>query len=607
MKMRFALVMTLVLIGFLAVPAFSEVVAAERPAQAPSWKRELFGAPLPLSPSELGAQDSGGNNPALMVGPNVRVNAPQEPFPAGLLGRSETTIAVAPDGSRMVAGWNDAQGFCGPPFGATCKPQKPNGLSGYAFSVDGGLTWEDGGAPDPKLGRSSVGVPVFTRGDPWLAVDRDGNTFFYANLAVNAHTGDDLGVSVHRGSFLGANFAWQDVRVFNSPNAQNLCTNPGPPPPAQIPCDFYDKEAIATDPNDPNNAVVSVTNFQGQPTIGPKCGDLAQFGFGQIEVWRTRDGGANWLGPAIAGPERPDSVKSCGDSGTLQQSSAPAFGPDGEVFVTWQVGPTFDASGGTSTGAAIFVARSFDGGATFDKPNNVATINSMRQNAPVGYNRDRINDHPRIAVMTEGDSAGRVLVAFYSAVAPVTAAPITACPAPVTGLCRDQRLTSSQVFVSFSDDQGKTFGKPVPVAPAPPSTGLKRWWPVVTVGDGGDVNVVYYESNESPVPSGEVCQVTLAGGATPLRRRGPAHSLVDTFIAQSVDGGETFGAPVKVSSVTSDWCTALTNIRPNFGDYIGAVTVGQTTFAVWADSRDTILVGGVPRHVVDVFFAPVGP
>jgi len=48
------------------------------------------------------------------------------------------------------------------------------------------------------------------------------------------------------------------------------------------------------------------------------------------------------------------------------------------------------------------------------------------------------------------------------------------------------------------------------------------------------------------------------------------------------------------------------NIRPNFGDYIGAVTVGGTTFAVWADSRKTISINGVPRNVVDVFFASVG-
>ena len=45
---------------------------------------------------------------------------------------------------------------------------------------------------------------------------------------------------------------------------------------------------------------------------------------------------------------------------------------------------------------------------------------------------------------------------------------------------------------------------------------------------------------------------------------------------------------------------------PNFGDYIGAVTVGGTTFAVWADSRKTISINGVPRNVVDVFFASVG-
>src|SRR5437773_919896 len=480
---RFAIVATVVLVGSLAMPVFSQTASAGGATSVPAWKLELRAAPNPGAASDQGGQDSG------PVSPNVRVNARQAPAPAGLLGRSETTIAVAPDGHHMVAGWNDAQGFCGPPFGAPCAPQVPNGLSGYGFSANGGSRWTDGGAPDPSLGFGSVGVPVFTRGDPWLAIGADGQTFFYANLAVNRDTGADLGVSVHRGSFNGPNFAWHDVRVFNSPNGAN---------------DFYDKEAIATDPNDANNAVVSLTNFQ------ILCG-LPQNGFGQIEVWRTQDGGDTWSGPVIAGPEQPDPVANRGNSGTLQQSSVPVFGPNGEVLVTWQVGPTFSASGVASTKAAIFVARSLDGGATWSAPR--------------------------------------------------------------------------------------------PVAGPVPSTGVKRFWPVVTVSPEGSVNVVYYESQEKSAPDGSNCDIAIGGG---LHRIGSAHSFVDTKIVRSDDGGGSFGTPVRVSSATSDWCAGTVNIRPNFGDYIGAVTVGGTTFAVWADSRKTISINGVPRNVVDVFFASVG-
>ena len=425
---RFAIVATFVLIGFLAMPVFSHTASAGGATSVPAWKLELRAAPNPGDASDQGGQDSG------PVSPNVRVNARQAPAPAGLLGRSETTIAVAPDGHHMVAGWNDAQGFCGPPFGAPCAPQVPNGLSGYGFSANGGSRWTDGGAPDPSLGFGSVGVPVFTRGDPWLAIGADGQTFFYANLAVNRDTGADLGVSVHRGSFNGPNFAWHDVRVFNSPNGAN---------------DFYDKEAIATDPNDANNAVVSLTNFQ------ILCG-LPQNGFGQIEVWRTQDGGDTWLGPIIAGPEQHDSAANCGNSGTLQQSSVPVFGPNGEVFVTWSVGPTFSASGVPSTNAAVFVARSLDGGATFGAPVKVADTNSLRQDPPVGYNRARFNDHPRIAVLNNGDHDGRVLVVFPSAKVP-TAAPNTA-----------QNLNSTNVLLSYSDDGGATWSTPRPVAGSVP-------------------------------------------------------------------------------------------------------------------------------------------
>jgi hypothetical protein len=507
------------------------------------------------------------------VGPNIRVNDPQQPFPNGLLGRSETTIAGTDDGQFLVSGFNDAQGFCGSPFGAPCTPQSPPGLSGYGFSTDGGLTWTDGGAPDPTLFSN-----VFTRGDPWL--DRggfDNSTFFYANLSVDATTGADLGVSVHRGHFGGSTFAWEDVRVFNAPNAPN---------------DFYDKEAIAASKDGSGTGYVSLTNFI------KVCG-VPQAGFGQIEVWRTHDGGVTWQGPVVVSPDQTDITDPnnalCGQGGVLQQSSAPAIGPNGEVYVAWQLGPHL---GPTGTTAQIVVARSLNGGVSFDTPVTVASINSMRNDPPVGYNRDRINDHPRIAVATTGPNTGRIYLSFYSAVAPVTAAKIAACPSPVTGLCREQRLTSSQIFVSHSDNLGATWSIPVPVAPAPPMTGLKRWWPVVTVEPGGNVDVAYYESQEMPTNANPFCTVRVAtlSGNVPLRRRGTANSLVDTFWAQSTDGGATYNPPVKVSSATSNWCTTVSNIRPNFGDYIGSASGGNSVLPVWADGRN-----GVP----DVFFAHI--
>jgi len=241
------------------------------------------------------------------VGPNVQANDPQLPLPDGLLGRSETTIASNNGGTHMVAGWNDADGFCGPPFGAPCPPPPVPGLSGYSYSTDGGQTWFDGGAP-----------PVFdgamTRGDPWLDLGGHGNdTYFYANLAVNATDGGSRGVIVHRGSFAGNTLIWYDGQVFDSP--RNAVT-PG--------ADFYDKEALAAAKDGSGAAYVTLTNFQ------ETCG-IAQWGYGTIEVWRTQDGGETWEGPAIAGPDESfildPSQPLCGYEGVLQQSSVPAIGP----------------------------------------------------------------------------------------------------------------------------------------------------------------------------------------------------------------------------------------------------------------------------------------
>jgi hypothetical protein len=142
------------------------------------------------------------------------------------------------------------------------------------------------------------------------------------------------------------------------------------------------------------------------------------------------------------------------------------------------------------------------------------------------------------------------------------------------------------VSIKFSDDQGQTWSSEIALAPAPPPTGTKRWWPVVSVEPGGNVDVVYYDSQETVI--GTSCNRG--------RRVGPAVSLVDTFWVQSTDGGATFASPVKVSTATSNWCTTVSNIVPNFGDYIGSFSGGNHVFPAWADGRN-----GVP----DVFTAPI--
>jgi hypothetical protein len=545
-----------------------------------------------------GSPTGGGAPPR--VGPNVRANAPQQAAPNGLLGRSETTIAATTDGKLLLVGWNDAQGFCGPPFGSACTPQSPPGLSGWAFSTDGGATFTDGGGPD------LLGTNVLTRGDPWM--DRggaDNATFYYANLAVHKTTGASLGISVHRGHFSGGTFAWEDIHTFDSPNNPGSCVTlqPPPAPPVPTPCDFYDKEALVAAKDGSGSAYVSLTNFQGQPTISATCGNQAQFGFGQIEVWRTHDGGNTWQGPAIAGPEAPDSVASCGNLGTLRQSSAPGIGPNGEVYVVSQFGPTFTPA--TSTDADIVFARSLDGGASFAPQVKVADINSMRQNPPVGYNRDRINDHPRIDVATSGANKGRVYAVYYSAVAPVTAPPATlaSCllpppPPPATQfVCRAQTLTSSKVFLKHSDDQGATWSSPIEIGGPVPATGVKRLWPDVNVSPGGTINVTYYESRETQAtanPTDVECNINVGGG---IRRQALNSSLVDTWWTYSSDGGSSWSMPLKLSSATSNWCTAASNIRPNFGDYIDSVAGGNRIIASWADSRvgvpDTVVATGL--------------
>lgn len=568
-----------------AQPASPVFPVEHRDFLSASSYRMLFGLDAaPLAPGQAAVASSGAPP---RVGPNVQVNDPQLPFPNGLLGRSETTLAATAGGLRIVVGWNDAEGFCGPPFDLACPDPAVPGTTGFGVSVDGGATWEDLGAPPTgtrigigpgPAGTSASGVYV-TAGDPSLdaagasdgAAGAGDATVWFANLALfDDFTGNTAGVSVHAGGF-GPDglFAWDEPVLLQSPN---------------YPDDFLDKEHVAARREGAAESVyVTVTNFI-------EVAGIPAFGFGQIEAYRSPDGGATW-GRSVVQPDETISVAA--GTGVINQGSEPAIAPDGTVHVAWQRGFLSPFFGQRAAGVfpEIRAARSTDGGATWQPaaagpPSSgvnpagvlVAPICSGDLFPPSGYSRNRSNTFPRTAVAGSGPHPGRLYVVWQDCRI-ANGGPMPAPPGPEDppGL-GDVGHPDTDVFLAFSDDAGATWSPPVLVAGG--GDGLIQFWPTISLSPSGAVDVTWYESFE---PSG-----------TGFLGAGAGTSLVDVGWARSTDGGTTFGTPVRISEVTTDWGATASNINPNFGDYNDAVSLGGRLYVTWADGRN-----GVP----DAFFA----
>jgi hypothetical protein len=513
--------------------------------------------------------------PGFRSSTNVQISQDQDPAAGLRSGASETTVALATDSFRAVAGWNDGEGFAHAPFTPNTTPL---GLSGFGFSRDGGRSWTDGGAPPignkiafgpGTQGRSATGNYV-TRGDPWLEVDSGvfDPTFYYANLAVweDDAAAPPAGFVIHRGRFDRGNFAWNDSALVQSPNYPN---------------DFLDKEALAVAGRGRNTQLyVSLTNFQ---TV---CG-VPFGGFGAIEMYRSLDAGATWARTVI----QPDETlitdpadPNCGLDGVANQASQPVVAPNGDVYVTWERGVQAPNVGGSVLDRpTIAFARSGDKGATFTAPSTVASICGVDDNEPAGFNRTNSLDIPRITVDNSFRHRGRIYLTYQDC-------------SPAAGDAAS--AFDTDVFVRFSDDRGETWSTPTPINTL--ADGHQQFWPVVTVDRFGVAEVVYYDMqdvNVTPDPTDIECSVRTGGPLNdPILKQSTVTTFSDVFRARSVNGGRTWSAPQRVTDQTTNWCAAtpINSIIPNFGDYIDSTAGIFGGIDVWADGRNAGIVDRVP-------------
>jgi len=125
---------------------------------------------------------------------------------------------------------------------------------------------------------------------------------------------------------------------------------------------------------------------------------------------------------------------------------------------------------------------------------------------------------------------------------------------------------SPKILFTYSSNSGESWTEPNPISDNPSTAGVLN--PAISASDDGQtLTAIFYDHRDNP-------------GST---------TLVDTYLAQSFDGGATWQPNIRVSSVSTD--AALAPLTPGgymLGDYLGiagAANPNVPAVPVWVDTR----------------------
>lgn len=508
----------------------------------------------------------------------VTTGSPPSPFSQN----KQNEPAVAIDASHptiLAAGSNDEIDLeaCNAGDPTTCPFTQGVGVSGIYFSFDGGATWRQP-TYSGWTARQCVGPPGFTctprvgpigtlpwyyesglvsDGDPTLAFGprpgangtfswANGSRLYYANLTSNfsavrseeAFNGSEA-VAVSRtdnpeAAAAGAKSAWMPPVIVSRQNAAL----------------FSDKEQIWAD-----NAASSP--FFGRVYL---C-NVAFRGMGKghaapepVMFTSSTDGGSTWSNQKQLSAAVNNAVNTGRQGCTVRTDSA------GVVYVFWE------GASGAKAGSVQYMARSFDGGSTFERPRAVATVVDVGQFDPVSHDVTfdgiagaRTDSFPSVDIAngapTGSDATNEIVMAWSDA---------------------RGGLNHEQALVQYSTDRGNSWSGPVDAT----QSGDRPDFSAVAIGPNGrDVYLTYdafltpwQSTTSSPrLMQGVVRHAsaslsgwtTLHRGATGDARGSSANSLREEFLGDYnfVAAARAFGVAVWNDARNEADCPAIDAYR----------------------------------------------
>lgn len=288
-------------------------------------------------------------------------------------------------------------------------------------------------------------------------------------------------------------------------------------------------------------------------------------------VFKSSDGGMSWSGPSTVVDSMPGVFEdkeliACDRSG----------GPyNGNLYVAW-----------TRFGAAtnILVSRSTDGGSTFRPPAWVSDVESVQWPVPaVGEDGNvyvawfSFYGQILLDVSTDGGASfgtDRVICAVSAFPGEINGGvlvyPFPAIDADITGGTHDGNLyvaymddagADMDIFFRRSTDGGQAWSAALRVNDDPMGNGCDQFHPWICIDEDGVITAVWLD-----------------------RRLDPANLLYDLYLAQSLDGGNSFTENIRVSTVSSD--PTAGSKAGLLGEYIGVTSSQGRVNPVWTDTRE---------------------